>query len=311
MASTSTALRFFSEAATEKDAPCLAWCHHTKVQALALGRGRGGTIEIMIKRFISILAATTVLTSAFVSPALAQTNSAAQPTAADQCATANAALQQLPTPPDAAALSVVPASPGASAPTTYTDTVVPGRGIEISAGQIVGDTRMGATFIGDVAGDLPGVLASSVNYVPPAPGPGVTNTIVGGQWALCGAWGTVFGSFTGGTVQWNADETLADVVSQMRVLGGSVNHMPVSGGAGSFVGVLDHRPLIQGLPPTVSGTLQLQTSGSSMTSGALPNTGGPSLMLPILAAVVLLLLAGGLWGLGIVYHFRRKVTELL
>ena len=262
-----------------------------------------------MKRFISVLAATTmVLTTAFGSPALAQTNSAGQPPAADQCATANAALQQLPAPPDATALSVMPASPGTTtAPTTYTDTVVPGRGIEISAGQIVGDTRMGATFIGDVAGDLPGVLASSVNYVPPAPGPGVTNAIVGGQWALCGPWGTVFGSFSGGTVQWNADETLADVVGQMRVLGGSVNGIPVSGGAGSFVGVLDHRPLVQGLPPTVSGTLQLQTAGSSMTSGALPNTGGPSLVLPVVAgALLLLLLASGLWGLGIVHYCRRN-----
>jgi hypothetical protein len=263
----------------------------------------------MIRRFISVLGATTVLVTAFVSPALAQTNSASASPAADQCATANAALQQLPAPPDATASSVTPASPGATAPTTYADTVVPGRGIEISAGQIVGDARMGATFIGDVAGDLPGVLASSVNYVPPAPGPGVTNTIVGGQWALCGPWGTVFGSFTGGTVQWNADETLADVVGEMRVLGGSVNGIPVSGGAGSFVGVLDHRPLVQGLPPTVSGTLQLQTSGSSMTSGALPNTGGPSLVLPVVAAallLLLLLLASGLSGLGIVHHFRRN-----
>jgi len=263
-----------------------------------------------MKRFISVLAATTVvLTTAFGSPALAQTNSAGQPPAADQCATANAALQQLPAPPDATALSVIPASPGTTtAPTTYTDTVVPGRGIEISAGQIVGDTRVGATFIGDVAGDLPGVLASSVNYVPPAPGPGVTNTIVGGQWALCGPWGTVFGSFSGGTVQWNADETLADVAGQMRVLGGSVNGVPLSGGAGSFVGVLDHRPLVQGLPPAVSGTLQLQTAGSSMTSGALPNTGGPSLVLPVVAAALLLLVASGLclWGLGIAHYCRRN-----
>jgi hypothetical protein len=258
----------------------------------------------MVRRFISVLAATGVAMAAFASPALAQTNLAGT-TPANQCATATAALQQLPTPPATTAFTTPPANPGADVPTTYTDTVVPGRGIEISAGEIVGDTRVGATFIGDVAGDLPGVLSSSVNYVPPAPGPGVTNTIVGGQWALCGAWGTVFGSFTGGTVQWNADETLADVAADTSVLGGSVNGIPVSGGAGSFVGVLDHRPLIQGLPPTVSGTLRLQASGSPTTSGALPNTGGPSLiMLPVAAAA--LLLSSGLLGVGIARYLGRN-----
>jgi hypothetical protein len=258
----------------------------------------------MIGRFISVLGATTVLATAFVSPSLAQTNSASASPAADRCATANAALQQLPATPDATASSMTPASPEVSAPTTYADTMVPGRGIEISAGEIVGDTRTGATFIGDVAGDLPGVLASSVNYVPPAPGLGVTNTIVGGQWALCGPWGTVFGTFTGGTAQWKADENLADVVGENRVLGGCVNGIPVLGGAGSFVGVLDHRPLLQGLPPAIDGSLQLKTSGSLMTSGAHPNTCGPSLVLPVVAA--LLLLASSLTGLGIVRHFRRN-----
>jgi hypothetical protein len=121
-----------------------------------------------------------------------------------------------------------PANPGANPSTSYVDTVVPGRAIEISAGESVDGIRVGATFIGDVSGDLPGVLSSSVNYVPPAPGPGVTNTIVGDHWVLCGPWGTVFGSFTGGTVQWNTDETLADVAANMSILGG-VNGIPVSG----------------------------------------------------------------------------------
>jgi hypothetical protein len=268
------------------------------------GERAGEEQSSMIKRFLSVLAAITMAMMAFVGPAQAQANLAGE-SPENRCATARAVLQQLPTPPADTALSAPPANPSSTPPITYTDTLVLGRGIEISAGEIVGDTRVGATFIGDVAGDLPGVLASSVNYVPPAPGPGVTNTIVGGQWALCGPWGTEFGSFSGGTVQWNADETLADVVGQMRVLGGSVNGVPVSGGAGSFVGVLDHRPLVQGLPPTVSGTLQLQTAGSSMTSGALPNTGGPSLVLLVVAGA-LLLLASGLWGLGIVHYCRRN-----
>jgi hypothetical protein len=259
----------------------------------------------MMRRFISVLAAIGTAMAALASPAVAQTNLAgASP--ANQCATAIAVLQQLPTPPADTGFSA-PANPSTSVPTTYSDTVVLGRGIETSAGEIVAGTRVGATFIGDVAGGLTGVLSSSVDYVPPAPGPGVTNTIVGGRWALCGSWGTVFGSFTWGTVQWNADETLADVTINMSILGGSVNGIPVSDGAGSFVGVLDHKPLIQGLPPTVSGTLQLEASGSPTTSEALPNTGGPSLVLSVAAAA--LLLASGLSGAGVVLYLGRNKSS--
>lgn len=255
----------------------------------------------MLRRFISILVATSVAMTAFVAPAAAQTNFAGD-SPENQCATASAVLQQLPsTPPtDNTALSAPPANPVTNPSTSYVDTVVPKRAIEFSAGEIVDGVRLGATFIGDVSGELPGVLSSSVNYVPPAPGPGVMNTIVGGHWVLCGPWGTVFGSFTGGTVQWNADEALADVAANMSILGGSVNDIPVSGGAGNFVGVLDHRPLVQGLPPTVSGTLQLQASGLPTTNGAaLPNTGGPSPMLPVAAAALLSSVVGPL-GVGIV-----------
>ena len=236
-------------------------------------------------------------------PAAAQTPPAsASPT--DGCAVASSVLAQLPPAPTTSASAAAPpsvAQPSAT-PTTYSDTVLPGRGIEISAGTIVGDTRFGATFVGEVAGNLPGNLIASVNYTPPAPGPNVTNNVVGGEWALCGAQGTVFGSFTGGTVRWNADETLADVTANMSVVGGSVNGVSVSGGTGTFTGVLDHRPLGQGLPPTVSGTLQLQTSGAPTTtsSGALPSTGGPSLMIGVSAA---LLLVSGLIGFSLLRRF--------
>jgi hypothetical protein len=138
---------------------------------------------------------------------------------------------------------------------TYTDTV---QGTEFSAGTIEGDTRFGASFAGEATGNLPGFLVATTDYTPPSPGPNITNNLVGGGWALLGERGTVFGTFSGGTVQWNADGTLADIVADMSVLGGSVDGVPVSsGGVGTFGGVLDHRPLAQGLPPTVDGTLQL------------------------------------------------------
>jgi hypothetical protein len=140
-------------------------------------------------------------------------------------------------------------------PATYTDTV---QGTEFSAGTIEGNTRFGASFAGEASGNLPGFLVATTDYTPPSPGPNITNNLVGGGWTLLGERGTVFGSFSGGTVQWNADGTLADIVADMSVLGGSVDGVPVSsGGVGTFGGVLDHRPLTQGLPPTVDGKLQL------------------------------------------------------
>ena len=84
-------------------------------------------------------------------------------------------------------------------PTTYTDTV---QGTEFSAGTIEGDTRFGASFAGEATGNLPGVLVATTDYTPPSPGPNTTNNLVGGGWALLGERGTVFGSFSGGTVQW-------------------------------------------------------------------------------------------------------------
>ncbi len=140
-------------------------------------------------------------------------------------------------------------------PTAYTDAV---QGIEVSAGTVVDDTRFGASFAGEATGDLPGYLVVSADYTPPSPGPDVTNNIVGGGWTLLGERGTIFGSFIGGAVRWNADGTLADVVANMSVLGGSVDGISVpSGGTGTFGGVLDHTPLNQGLPPTINGILQV------------------------------------------------------
>jgi hypothetical protein len=166
------------------------------------------------------VAAVVALVSAFARPALAQTAPAETPS-----------------------------------PTTYTDTV---QGVEFSAGTIADDTRLGASFAGEATGDLPGFLVASIDYTPSSLGPGVTNNIVGGGWTLLGDRSTILGSFTGGTVQWNEDGTLADVVADMSVLGGSVDGIPVSsGGTGAFGGVLDHRPLTQGLPPTIGGALQL------------------------------------------------------
>jgi hypothetical protein len=130
------------------------------------------------------------------------------------------------------------------------------RGVEVSAGQIVGETRVGATFVGRARGQLPGLLHASVNYTPPRPGPNVVNTLVGGQWSLVGPWGALFGSFTGGEVRWNSAGMVASVKANMVITNGTVNGKGVSGGSGSFIGTLSHRTF----PPTITGTLTLRPS---------------------------------------------------
>ena len=125
----------------------------------------------------------------------------------------------------------------------FTDTV---QGVEVSAGQIVGDTRVGVTFVGHADGQFPGVMYASLNYTPPQPVAGEVNQIVGGTWSLKGPKGVLFGTFTGGTVTWNPDGT-ADVYAEMAISGG---------GSGRFKGTLSHLTF----PPTVEGTLKLKPS---------------------------------------------------
>jgi hypothetical protein len=127
---------------------------------------------------------------------------------------------------------------------TYTDRV---QGVEVSAGQIVGDTRVGVTFVGHADGQFPGVMYASLNYTPPQPVAGEVNQIVGGTWSLTGPEGVLIGTFTGGTVKWNADGTVAKVNAEMAISGG---------GSGRFKGTLSHLTF----PPTVEGTLKLKPS---------------------------------------------------
>ncbi len=250
-----------------------------------------------MRRMVSVLAAllavVAVSTLGLAGPAAAQVIPAGSPPA-DQCAVVPVALERLTGVPTTTFSAPALATPQATGTTGFADTVAAGRGYEISAGTISGDTRFGATFVGDVAGGLPGVLFSSVDYAPPSPGPAVTNHVVGGEWALCGSWGTVFGTFTDGTVRWNADGSLADVATDVTVLGGSINGVALSGG-GTFVGTLDHTPLAQGLPPTVGGTMQLQVSAAPPTEAALPDTGGLPLVPASLVGVGLLAVGSALW----------------
>jgi hypothetical protein len=252
----------------------------------------------MANRFVSILAAAVVVavsTLVLSGTAAAQVIPPGSPPA-DQCAVVPVALERLTGVPTTTFSAPALATPQAGGPTGFADAVATGRGYEISAGTISADTRFGATFVGDVAGGLPGALFSSVHYAPPSPGPAVTNYVVGGEWALCGSWGVVFGSFTDGAIRWNADGSLAAVDTDVAVLGGSINGVALSGGSGGFGGALDHTPLAQGLPPTIGGTLQLQVSAAPAAGGALPDTGGIPVGSALLVVGVGLLAVGtALW----------------
>jgi hypothetical protein len=239
----------------------------------------------MMRALVSCLGvvATVAVAAVFASPAEAQILPA-DSSPVEKCAVVNTALERLTGVPSTTASLPALATPQVGVPASYTDNVARGRGFEISAGIISADTRYGATFVGDVEGELPGVHFTSINYTPPSPGGGVTNLVVGGEWALCGSWGTLTGSFTDGTVQWNADGTLADVATNMSVGGGSVNGVALTGGSGTFSGVLDHTPLAQDLPPIVGGTLELQSTAAPATAATpLPDTGGSGLLLPLVA----------------------------
>ncbi len=256
----------------------------------------------MANRFVSILAAAVVVVVAVSTLVLSGTAAAAQvippgSPPAEQCAVVPVALERLTGVPTTTFSAPALATPQAGGPPTgFADTVATGRGYEISAGTISDDTRFGATFVGDVAGGLPGVLFSSVHYAPPSPAPALTNYVVGGEWALCGSWGVVFGSFTDGAIRWNADGSLAAVDTNVAVLGGSINGVALSGGSGSFGGALDHTPLARGLPPTIGGTLQLQVSAAPAAGGALPDTGGFPVGSALLVVGVGLLAVGtALW----------------
>jgi hypothetical protein len=143
-----------------------------------------------------------------------------------------------------------------AAATTSADTL---KGLEIFPGIIFNNTRFGATFVGQAVGTLPGAWSVTVNYTPPSPGPGVTNRIVGGTWALAVfPWGdhfkgTLFGTVDpGGTVVWNSDGTQATITATLTVQGGT-GALYHASGTGTFTGTLSHTTF----PPNISGTLTL------------------------------------------------------
>ncbi|HEY6203811.1 MAG TPA: hypothetical protein VI056_12320 [Candidatus Limnocylindria bacterium] len=150
-------------------------------------------------------------------------------------------------------LSSLTAAP-ARAATAHNDTI---SGIEIFAGFAVGEVRYGATFVGRATGELPGYIVASINYTPPNPGAGVTNTVVGGRWTLTVVQGGEFrgkltGTIAGGAAVWNGTGTLASINLALAVASGTGAYSGATG-TGSFTGVLSHFTF----PPQWGGALTL------------------------------------------------------
>jgi hypothetical protein len=142
----------------------------------------------------------------------------------------------------------------ARAAALHSDTV---SGVEIFPGFAVGQVRYGATFVGRATGELPGFIVASINYTPPNPGPGVTNAVVGGWWALSVYQGGEFkgkltGTIAGGAAKWNDTGTLASINLALAVASGTGAYAGAFG-TGSFAGVLSHLTF----PPQWGGALKL------------------------------------------------------
>lgn len=126
------------------------------------------------------------------------------------------------------------------------------QGIETSAGSVDGDTRYGTTFIGTSSGDVPGTFRAKINYTPPKPGSGVTNTVVGGEWSITSDKGTVNGTFQGGSAQWDEAGDYATINVIMKVIArtGDFEGLPREA---RFDGTLSHTVF----PPRIAGVLTI------------------------------------------------------
>ena len=128
-------------------------------------------------------------------------------------------------------------------------------GGETSAGQIEEGVRYGATFVGTATGDVAGTFNASIDYSPPNPGAGVTNTVVSGTWSVTSDSGGVSGVFLGGTAVWDEAGEIAEIHVIMKVHGRSGEYDDAPREA-RFDGTLDHRGWPP-VPPRINGVLML------------------------------------------------------
>jgi hypothetical protein len=133
---------------------------------------------------------------------------------------------------------------------------------ETSTGTIAGGERQGVTFEGTATGTLPGRVQIVVSYSPASPVCGGANTITGGTFTLQAGGGELVGRLSG-SVAFDQFCAFGRVTGSLTITGGSGQYRAAQG-SGTFVGTLNHLPLLFGQPATLTGTARFTlTTGAS------------------------------------------------
>lgn len=120
-------------------------------------------------------------------------------------------------------------------------------GTELCPQSFCGAAWFTASFVGKVDhARTTGVALAGITY-DYLPSEGETGHITGGTWSLTTRRGSFSGYVSDGTLTYNGDETYNIELTMVVQSGGT--------GELTFNGLLDHRPLEQGLPPTITGTI--------------------------------------------------------
>ena len=130
--------------------------------------------------------------------------------------------------------------------------------IEISTGTESPERGVvnGISFLGKTTGSYPGSFFMSMDYSGKSQ---ATNIITIGSWSLPvyranQYQGAIYGRVVDGTMEWNADKTIATVKIALSIEGGTQTFSR-SIGQGSFVGTLNRTTRGK---PTLNGTLTLE-----------------------------------------------------
>ena len=120
-------------------------------------------------------------------------------------------------------------------------------GTELCPQSFCGAAWFAASFVGKVGhAHTTGVAFAGITY-DYLPSGEETGHITGGTWSLQTWRGSFSGYVSDGTLTYNGDETYNIELTMIVQSGGT--------GELTFMGTLDHRPLDEGLPPMISGTI--------------------------------------------------------
>jgi len=121
-------------------------------------------------------------------------------------------------------------------------------GTELCPQSFCGAAWFAASFVGKVDhARTRGAALAGITHEDLPTVTGQTKQITGGTWSLQTRRGSFSGFVSGGTLTYNGNGTY-DVEMTMVIQRGGTGEL-------TFIGLLDHRPLDEGLPPTISGQI--------------------------------------------------------